>query len=253
MCKPVPLITNLSLISYWNWVVPLTSRIQPIISLEAPPAAKYWIPDTQPLRQSSPRHQEHSSASQSPWGNWWSEGMGGSSRSWRLVVQLNKQGRCLDIPTMEEDEKGCFIYRHCIFDCIMLFTVWAHAWIHMHVSVCPCVLASCGEWCAPTEWSPCPALYSHLVAPSWHNSPQCPLGAISTEGPYACIPPQLWCFSLGPLTARITLTPSHGVNYERYVVCKLLSPPHFRHQLHSKPQSVSSLLSHTCINTQDGG
>lgn len=42
-------------------------------------------------------------------------------------MQLNKHDRCLDIPTMEEDEKGGFIYRHCIFDCIMPFTVWAYA------------------------------------------------------------------------------------------------------------------------------
>lgn len=46
--------------------------------------------------------------------------------------------------------------------------------------------------------------------PSWHNSTHCPPGPRPTEGLCACIPPQLRCFSPGPLTASTTAPlPSH--------------------------------------------
>lgn len=124
----------------------------------------------------------------------------------------------------------------------MWFTVWVHAWIHyVYMSVCPC----CMWWVVCYHWmhSLSRTVLQSCFFPSWHNSPQCPPGARPTEGPYACIPPQLRCFSLGPLTASTTtLMPSHGGSYERYVVCKLLSP-HFRHQLHFEPQYISSFSS----------
>lgn len=124
----------------------------------------------------------------------------------RLVMQLSKRNSsvCLHVTF-------CLSLSDCI--CVLVcsgFTVLIQEWIHIYEDV-----HVCSHWMV----SLCSG------APSWHNSTQCPPGARPTEGPYACIPPQLRCFSLGPLTASTTLMPSHGASYERYVVCKLLSSP----------------------------
>lgn len=111
-----------------------------------------------------------------------------------------------------------------------------------------------GCFCASSECSPYPTLFSNLYfTPSWHNSSQCPPGPRPTEGLCACIPAQLRCFSLGPLTASTTAPSALAEeSYERYVVGKRQPPPKSVYQLHCRLQSVSSFSSFCRWNPQDG-
>lgn len=88
--------------------------------------------------------------------------------------------------------------------------------------------------------------------PSWHNSTHCPPGPRPTEGLCACIPPQLRCFSPGPLTVSTTAPlPSHKktmrgmwwvnynphppIPYSSFIVGDHLSP---RFHLHPPSQNT---------------
>lgn len=112
--------------------------------------------------------------------------------------------------------------------------VWVQAWIYVSVH-CTCWLHVVGG-VLPLQL---------CTATSWHNRTHCPLKPDLLGAPYACIPPQPRCFSLGPLTVSTTLMPSHGASYERYVVCKLLSTSTLDITLRHNMSPLSSSLSHT--------
>lgn len=126
-------------------------------------------------------------------------------------------------------------------------------------TMCQCAPAACGGWCATTECSPCPTLHTRItifIPPADKTAPSSCLKLDLQRAPHARIPPQLRCFSLGPLTASTTTPmPPHGESYERYVVCKPPSPHHSRHQLHFEPQYISAfsslfVLTHTYTYTR---
>lgn len=178
-----------------------------MISLEgSPPAAKCWIPETQPKLP-------------------WPSGM----FSFRSVTLREMVARC---------HGRNFTTINTSF-CNSVVWVWIHACISiLHTTY---YTTTCGRWCAPTEKTGVPLCICDQLTQQHPLSSE----ARPTGGPYACIPPQPRCFSLGPLTVSTTLMPSHGASYERYVVCKLLSTSTLDITLSHNMSPLSSSLSHT--------